>query len=65
MSEMETITKWKIWLKHARSTRSSRATCCQWHNVMLPLEIPEMKKGLLTLSLVNPKHNTKAVLNSW
>jgi len=45
--------------RHVRSTRSSRAKCCSWLNVMLPAEISEMRKRLLTFSLANQDRTSK------
>ena len=61
--------KWEVALEIAlllaRNSRSSRATCCSWHSVMLPAETFEMRKRLLTLSLAQLRQKTEAILKNY
>ena len=49
----------------ARSTRSSRSTCCSLLRVMLPAKSIERRKHLLTISVAKPRYNAEAVLKTY
>jgi len=51
-------------LNHTRSTHISLATCCLRHGVMLPLEVFEMIRHILTLSRTKPGCNTEEILET-
>jgi hypothetical protein len=52
-------------LEHARSTSSSRATCCPGHIFMLPAETFQTRKCLLIISPEKPRENTEALLKTY
>lgn len=52
-------------LRQANSTRSSRATSCSGHSVMLPPDTIEMRKRVLTIFLANLKENAEAIFTTY
>lgn len=52
-------------LRQARTTGSSRTTCCSWHHVMLPAVEFGTRKCLLILSLVKPRQNTDEITKTY
>ena len=51
--------------QQVRSTRSSRATCCQRHSVTVPAETFETRKGLLPLPLAKERYDAEAILKIY